>query len=125
MRTRPPLTTVLRSVGEFNTSLIARARKIDYNKIATTKKIKKTGVESSTRLPTGRVNIFIHKNSIHSRKYIYSSRKLFSFNNVEFRTYQTYLVNKFPQSLLNKVEVQLCSFRLKDEEIADVEGSEL
>ena len=43
MRTRPPLTAVLRSVGEFNSSLIARLklpRKIDYNQIATTKKIK-------------------------------------------------------------------------------------
>ena len=43
MRTRPSLTTVLRRVGEFNTSLIARLkllRKIDYNQIATTKKIK-------------------------------------------------------------------------------------
>ena len=49
MRTRPPLTTVLRRVSEFNTSLIARLklpRKIDYNKIATTKKIKKKPVSN-------------------------------------------------------------------------------
>ena len=41
MRTRPPLTTVLRRVGEFNSSLIARLklpRKIDYNQIADNKK---------------------------------------------------------------------------------------
>ena len=41
MRNRPTLTTVLRRVGEFNTSLIARLKlpqKIDYNKIATRKK---------------------------------------------------------------------------------------
>ena len=37
---RPRVTTVLRRVGEFNSSLIARLklpRKIDYNQIATTK----------------------------------------------------------------------------------------
>ena len=43
MSARPPLTTVLRREGKFNTSLIARLklpRKIYYYQIATTKKIK-------------------------------------------------------------------------------------
>ena len=64
MHTRPPLTTVLRHVGEFNSSLIARLklpRKTDYNQIATTKKIKlkKNGVKSSIRLPSNNLIIVV------------------------------------------------------------------
>ena len=59
MRTRPALTTVLRRVGEFNTSLIARLKlpkKIDYNHIATTRKETKKNI-SNLKLgsPTSRV----------------------------------------------------------------------
>ena len=60
MRNRPTLTTVLRRVGEFNTSLIARL-KLPKKSIITRsqqeKMQKKNRLESSTRPPSGRVII--------------------------------------------------------------------
>ena len=80
---------------------------------------------------------YIHsRNCIHSRKYI-CSRKLYSFKNVAFPDITEIFIqqvslatisNKYKlyvYYLLNKVYVQLYYFRVKDEEMADVEVSGL
>ena len=59
MRNKPTLTTVLRRVGEFNTSLIARL-KLPKKSIITRswheENEKKTRLESTTRPPSGPSN---------------------------------------------------------------------
>ena len=94
MRNRPTLTTVIRRVGEFNTSLIARLKlpkKIDYNKIATRKKNR---LESSTRPPCYMPQILAFYSSLVTLKFsfrnFFKTRVLLKIFNAEFPYKRSY-----------------------------------